>query len=160
VIRHGDGTCHNGSKVISGLWEHNVHKGPSKVMDSLLHLPLSSADIKEFDDEGVVSPPLSPPRGSAKERTAIVQLLQSSQKSMTPLGSTIHEFFFPDELLLYVFSFLDIQSLCKCGTPPTSPFSLLLLADNPPPQPKSLPTGVVSQTTPCCGRSCTYEGST
>lgn len=81
------------------------------------HLPLSSADIKEDDpDEGVVSPPLSPPRGSAKDRTAIAQLLQSSQKSMTPLGSTIHEFFFPDELLLYVFSFLDIQSLCKCGS--------------------------------------------
>jgi hypothetical protein len=37
---------------------------------------------------------------------------------MSPLGSTIHEFFFPDELLLYVFSFLDIQSLCTCGKPP------------------------------------------
>lgn len=34
---------------------------------------------------------------------------------LLPLGSTIHEFFFPDELLLYVFSFLDIQSLCTCA---------------------------------------------
>jgi len=125
VIRHGEGTCHNGNKVIRGVWEHNVYKGgPFK--DSL-HLPLSSADVAELEDEGVMSPPLSPPRTGAKERTPVVQLLQSSNKSMTPLGSTIHECFFPDELLHYIFSFLDIQSLCKCGTDALLPFLLLLL---------------------------------
>lgn len=180
VIRHGEGTAHHSGAgaVVSGLWEHNVYKGPKAKASSSLyssssssstassslfssssfhHLPLSSADIRELpEDEGIVSPPLSPPRSgpsstshmtsaSTSFATFASSASPSSSSSSThhlavattseprsassssaaegvarlsrllPLGSTIHEFFFPDELLLYVFSFLDIQSLCTCA---------------------------------------------
>ncbi|KAL6066853.1 WD domain, Gbeta repeat-containing protein [Balamuthia mandrillaris] len=98
----------------------------------------SEGDSDEEEEEAASSPPLSPPDSSAlgeNNKVAVPALLQSSEQSMTRLslekaldgaerlaegmgrsgGSNYLSAYFPDELLIYCFSFLDIVSLCNAN---------------------------------------------
>lgn len=122
VVKHGWGTHVNAmGNESQGVWAYNVFKGGSsrdKSPRQKLDI-LGPKDFLEYDEEdlgadGISSPPLSPPR--SPPRLSILPLVRMPSLDLAsttnPFGSAGQ---FADELLIYVFSFLDLPSLIQAS---------------------------------------------